>query len=534
MENKKLEDLKTDEEIIEFIKNKTSNSSDMYFRKVDVLGNTVNVVYNEATASTNLVSDFVIRSLEDISNLDKVNNKLSSIENILGEVPANESKVEKKEKLYKKLKYDLDVLKERDLIGLMEDSLSICKVEKLDLKEDNIFYYLYSGFTLIIYNLEILAVETKENLDRTITEPVTEVAVRGPKDGFVENFQKNVGLIRKRIKDENLVLNEKKIGRRSKTKIGLMYIKDIAKPEFIKYIENKLKGIDIDAIIDSNYIVELIEDSKKTDFPVTLVTERPDVASFYLLQGRAVIVVENTPFAIVVPVFMEDFIKNIDDYYQKDSNIFITKIIRYIAFIITLFTPALYIALITFDQEAIPTELLISFATQREGVPFPAAIEALLMIGAFEILRESDYRVPNVAGNTLSIVGALILGDAAVSAGIVSPIMIIVVAITTISGMMFTDINMVNAVRKWRIIHLFFASIAGLFGFGISVLMFITKLSSIDSFTKPYTYPISPFDFTQIGERILRRKNIADDTKRQKILTNNLTKYNKSGEQIEK
>ena len=160
-------------------------------------------------------------------------------------------------------------------------------------------------------------------------------------------------------------------------------------------------------------------------------------------------------------------------------------------------------------------------------MPFPAFFEAALMIISFEILRESDYRVPNVAGNTLSIVGALILGDAAVSAGIVSPIMIIVVAITTISGLMFTDINVVNALRKWRLIHLFFASIAGILGLGVSVLIFTVKMTSITSFTKPYTYPFAPVDFTQIGERILARKNIADDTKRQKILTNNLTKFNK-------
>lgn len=529
MNDKEIKNIKTSEDLVEFIKLKTSNSSDMYFRKVNVLEEDIYIIYNECTASTELVSNFVIRSLEDISKSNMTDEKLENIKNNLEDEKINKEnlRIKKKEKLYKDLNLKLNKINEEELIDKIEKTLSICKVKKIDLKEDNIFYYLFSGFTLIVHNKKILAVETKENLDRSIQEPITEVAVKGPKDGFLENFQKNVGLIRKRLKDEHLVLNEKKIGRRSKTKVGLLYVEDIAKKEFVRYIEDKLKNIDIDGIIDSNYIVEIIEDSNKSDFPVTISTERPDVASFYLLQGRVVIIVENSPFAIVVPVFMEDFIKNIDDYYQKGSNIVLTKIIRYLALFITLFTPAFYVALTTFDQESIPTQLLVSFVTQREGVPFPAFFEAALMIISFEILRESDYRVPNVAGNTLSIVGALILGDAAVSAGIVSPIMIIVVAITTISGLMFTDINVVNALRKWRLIHLFFASIAGILGLGVSVLIFTVKMTSITSFTKPYTYPFAPVDFTQIGERILARKNIADDTKRQKILTNNLTKFNK-------
>lgn len=260
-------------------------------------------------------------------------------------------------------------------------------------------------------------------------------------------------------------------------------------------------------------------------------SERPDLVSFYLLQGRIALVVENTPFVIIIPAFLNDFINNIEDYYQKDLNVVITKFIRYLAFIITIITPALYVALITFDQESIPTQLLLSFSTQREGVPFPAYIEAFIMIFAFEILREGDYRVPNTGGSTLSIVGALILGDAAVSAGIVSPIMIIVIAITTISGLMFTDISMANALRSWRIIFLIFSSIAGLVGVGVACVLLISKLASTTSATKPYTYPIAPFNFDTISKNIIKRTNISKDMKREKILTNNLTKYKIEKEQ---
>ena len=228
-----------------------------------------------------------------------------------------------------------------------------------------------------------------------------------------------------------------------------------------------------------------------------------------------------------MPAFITDFINNIEDYYQKDINVSVTKFIRYIAFFITIFTPAIYVALTTFDQESIPTELLLSFATQREGVPFPAYFEAFLMIISFEILREGDFRIPNIGGSTLSIVGALILGDAAVNAGIVSPIMIIVIAITTISGLMFNDLNMSNALRTWRFILLIFASIAGLVGVAIGLVLLIIKLASTTSATKPYTYPIAPLNFDSLSKYLFKRENISKDYKRQKILTDNLTKYTK-------
>ena len=249
------------------------------------------------------------------------------------------------------------------------------------------------------------------------------------------------------------------------------------------------------------------------------------MVAFYLLQGRIALVVENSPLVLVIPAFITDFLNNIEDNYQKNINVSLTKIVRYLAFIITIFTPALYVALVTFDQESIPTELLLSFSTQRAGVPFPAYLEAFLMIFSFEILREGDFRVPNAGGSTLSIVGALILGDAAVNAGIVSPIMIIVIAITTISGLMFTEINMANALRTWRIILLIFSSAAGLVGLAIGMVLMIIKLASTTSSTKPYTYPIAPINVDMIQKSIFERKNISIDTKRQKILTDNLTKY---------
>ena len=504
-------------QIIENIKKNTECSSDISFRKIKFDSEDIHIVYAEAMVSTDLISNFIIRSINEISSEFNIELEKDS---------KNNKKINAKQKWreYLKSQVNQDEKNVNPVLQLIKDKVDINNVKVIDGKEDDIFYYLFSGFTLVIYEGEILALETKKNIDRSISEPIIENNIRGPKDAFNENFMTNVGLIRKRLKTEKLILKDQKIGRRSKTKIGMLYINDIAKKEVIKYVEERLSKIDIDGILDSNYIVEFIEGEKNADFPTTLITEKPDLVSYYLLQGRVALIVENSPFVIIVPAFLQDFINNIDDSYLKSTNLTLTRIVRYIAFVLTIFTPAVYVALITFDQEAIPTDLLISFAIQRDSVPFPAFFEAILMILSFEILRETDYRVPNVAGNTLSIVGALILGDAAVNAGIVSPIMIIVIAITMISGLMFSDINILNTLRTWRIIFLFFASISGIFGIGVALMFFVIKLCSTTSIDKPFTYPLAPINVSKLDKNFISRKNISKDTKRQKILTDNLTK----------
>ncbi|MBQ8380221.1 MAG: spore germination protein [Clostridia bacterium] len=489
--------------ILEYIKSRCESLDDVYFRQLEIEGEKIYLVSSDAMTDSNLLSNFVIRSIiECIKNSDK--KEEIDINNL-------EQKILKRLKIEKR-KIDF------------EDVLSISKIKKLDINSEDVFKYIFSGFAIIIYNELFYAVEVKASLTRSISEPSSENSVRGAKDSFVENIIKNVGLIRNRIKSEELAYKEQEVGRKTKTKVALMYMKDIAKNELVKYVENKIEQIDIDGILDVNYIQEFIEEENDSDFPVSINTQRPDIVSYYLLQGRIVILVDNSPFVLILPAFFEDFINNVDDLYQKSKNVTLTKIVRYISLAITIMTPALYLAIITFNQESIPSQLLRSFTAQREGVPFPAFLEALIMIFAFEILKESDLRANKVTGNTLSIVGALILGDAAVSAGIVSPIMIIVVAITTISGLMFSDINMINALRKWRIVFMLSSSLCGIIGIGIASILLIASLVDTKSYTKPFTYPIAPFNFTEAKKNILNRINISKDKNRQKILTNNLTK----------
>ena len=458
------------------------------------------IAYNEALVDSNLISNYVIRSvveiLKDKSNEDTNNISLKEkIEKQLGQSNVN-----------------------------LENYIAINKIKKIEKESDDVFLYLMSGFVLLVLDNSVYVVEARGNLYRGISEPAGENSIRGAKDSFVESIIKNVGLIRNRIKTEELVYAENIIGKKTKTKFGIMYVNTIAKQDLVKYVEDKLKNIDIDGILDVSYIQEFIEEENEADFPVSITTERPDVVSYYLLQGRIVVLVDNSPYALILPAFFEDFFNNIDDYYQRKSNVFLTKIIRYICMILTVMTPAIYLSLITFDQESIPTDLLISFTSQREGVPFPAFVEAIIMIFAFEVLRESDLRSNKISGNTLSIVGALILGDAAVSAGIVSPIMIIVVALTVISGLTFQDINIINALRRWRIVFLIFSSLCGLVGIAIASTFYITSLVSTNSYTKSFTYPLAPLNEIEAKYNILSRSFIPKTVNRQKILTNNLTK----------
>ena len=486
--------------IVEYIKSKCKNLDDMYFRKMIIKNKKVWVIFNDALVDSDLVSNYIIRSLvETINNYEKTSSEKETL----------------KEKINKKLN-DSEI----DL----ENSIAINKIKKLNIDEDNVFKYLLSEFVVIILENTIYAMEAKSSLSRSIDEPKNENSVRGAKDSFVESIMKNVGLIRNRIKTPDLVYKEKEIGTKTKTKVGIMYISSVAKADLVELVDEKIGKIIIDGILDVNYIQEFIEEKNQSDFPVSINTERPDIASYYLLQGRIVILVDNSPYALVLPSFFEDYINNIDDLYQKSRNVTLTKIIRYVCLVLTVMVPAFYLSLITFDQESIPTDLLISFSTQREGVPFPAFVEAAAMIFSFEILRESDLRSNKMSGNTLSIVGALILGDAAVSAGIVSPIMIIVVALTMISGLTFSDINLINGLRKWRIIYMFLASICGLIGIGIATTFFVISLVSTSSYTKTFTYPVAPLNFTEIKKNLFSRISISEDDKRQKILTNNLTK----------
>ncbi len=367
------------------------------------------------------------------------------------------------------------------------------KTLKITSKEIN--YYLNNGYTLVIHKNDIYALETKANIIRSVTTPETQMSINGPKDAFVESYQVNLGLIRRRIKSPQLAIKEYRLGKSTKNLTGVIYMNNIADKETINRLCHIIETIDIDGIIDSSYIANYIEKYEKQSFiPNSFKTERPDYVVNALLDGKVAVICDNSPFVLVVPVFIIDFINPPLDNYSEPKGINHLKLLRIICFIITLTLPAIYIALTNYNQESIPTNLLISFAKERQGVPFSSIIEALIMLFTYEMLRESDIRFPSNYGSAISILGALILGEASVTAGIVSPIMIIIIAITFISSLIFTDIDFINSIRHYRYLFLISAGFFGLFGIMLTTIYFLGRLNSRTSLHKPTSLPSAPLD----------------------------------------
>ena len=385
-------------------------------------------------------------------------------------------------------------------------------------------YFLTNGFSIIIYGNVIYAVETKAELTRNIDPPNVETSINGPKDSFTENYQTNIGLIKRRIKTGSLKIISKEIGRRTHTETGIIYFEDIVDLNLVKKIEEKINQIDIDGITDSSTIAFLLNGENTSVYPTIIQSERPDIVVTALLEGKIAIVIDTSPFALIIPAFFIDFINPNIDNYNKNINVNFIKILRILAFFISMTTPALYISLINYNQETIPTSLLVNFALQRERVPFPTIVETILMLLVCEILRESDLRFPSSYGSAISILGAIIIGEASVEAGVVSPIMIIVVAITFVSGLIISNLEMNNSLRFFRGIFIIASCFLGLFGMLLAFLFFLIYTTNTKSFDKIYSAPISPFEKNYFWQSVLK-KNIEKDKKRSKLFTTkNFTK----------
>lgn len=439
------------------------------------------VIYLESVTGSDKVNDYVLKKLTSINNLKNV--KRNHLESI---IPGPNT-----------IKID---------------------------NSDKIEFYLTNGFTIVLSEKEILAFETKADINRSVSTPEVQKTIYGPKDSFTENIQINLGLLKRRIKSSHLKSEDLNMGRLTNTKVEILYIDNVTDLDLVKKIKDKLKKVDLDGIIDSGHISQILSESNKTQFPSIATSERPDAIATALLEGKVCIMVDTSPFVLIIPAFFADFLNPVVDNYSKDSYANFFKILRFLSFFLTMITPGFYIALINYNMETIPTSLLVNFASQLDGVPFPTIIEALIMILVCEILRESDIRFPNSFGSAISILGALILGEAAVNAGIVSPIMIIVIAFTFITSLIFTDLEFINAIRFFRLIFLISASLYGLYGIGIAFIYFLIHVNNITSLGKPYFYPLSPFDLTYLKKTLLKGKFI-NDTKRSKMLTKkNITK----------
>lgn len=339
---------------------------------------------------------------------------------------------------------------------------------------------------------------------RSVSEPVAETEVRASRDGFIESIRTNTSLIRRRIKDYSLRIEPMKIGERTKTDIAIVYIDNLVDKGILGELKSRLERIKVDSILESGYLEELIEDTPFSLFPTIEHTERPDKASAAILEGRIIVLVDNTPFCLIVPTVFWQYIQATGDYYETFQIATFTRLLRLIAIFMSVSLSSFYIMLSSFHQEMYPTLLALRVAAGREGVPFPALVEVLIMEVTFEILREAGLRMPKPVGQAVSIVGALVIGEAAVNAGLVGPILIIIVAAEGISAFAIPAYSMSVSFRFLRFPLIILSGSLGLLGFLGGTIAIVVHMLSLRSFGAPFLAPINPFRLRGSKDALVR------------------------------
>ncbi len=387
----------------------------------------------------------------------------------------------------------------------LEENLPVSNIQQVNMVQDVIKQISEGNPVLLIdQKSQGISMGLAKLEKRSVEEPSAESVVRGPRDGFTETLSVNISLLRRKLKGPDLKMNSFSIGRYSQTKVVVMYIDGLVDQTLLEEINNRLSRINIDGALDSGYIEEFIEDYPYSPFPQILNTERPDVASANLLEGRVAILVDGSPFALVAPITFYSLYQTAEDYYQRFLMGTLIRWLRYACLLIALLLPSTYVAILTYHQEMIPTTLLLSIAKSREEIPFPALVEALIMEITFEALREAGVRLPKQVGSAVSIVGALVIGQAAVSAGLVSAPMVMVVAITGIASFAIPRYNAAIAIRMLRFPIMFMAGTLGLLGIILCLLTIIVHLSTIRSFGVPYLSPMAPMKGNEMKDVLLR------------------------------
>lgn len=415
--------------------------------------------------------------------------------------------------LLKPLMLEMEMLRNQDG-SFHEDVLESVRYRILtmaDLKTvsdyNSICHHISSGDAVFLIDgiKEALVAGTRSWEGRGVERPENEVVVYGPKESFTETVRFNTAMIRRRIKSANLKIEGFVMGRVTKTDVVLCYINGITPPNLVEEIRSRLGKIDIDAVLDPEYLQEFIADTKNTIFVQVQNTEKPDRVCGHLLEGRVAILVDGSPTAMILPVSFPQFWIAAEDYYTPFIPASLYRIGRFIAFLLALLLPGIYVAVTTYHQEMLPTALYLTIAAARQGVPFPIFVEAFLMEATFELLREAGLRLPRAVGPAVSIVGALIIGDAAVRAGLVSTPMVVVVAFTGIASFVAPNYNAALIIRIARFGFLAAAAALGFLGIMALLILMLVRMASLSSLGMPYLSPMAPFNWSQLSDIILRR-----------------------------
>ncbi|MFB9276699.1 spore germination protein [Cohnella cellulosilytica] len=365
---------------------------------------------------------------------------------------------------------------------------------------------LLAGSTMVYIDgsRSALLVSTKSLKQREVQEATSQSVVRGPREGFTEDLADNIALVRRRIQHPSLRIRRLRLGTKTRTFTAVMYMEGKADPAVLRELYARLDRIKLESVLESSYIEEFIQDKRYSPFPTVYNSERPDVIASALLEGRIAILVDGTPFVLVVPALFVQFFQSSEDYYQRSDFSSMVRLLRYFCFAISLLTPSVYVAITTYHQEMIPPPLLISLIGQREGIPFPAFVEALIMEVTFEVLREAGIRLPKSIGQSVSIVGTLVIGQAAVEAGFISAAMVIVVSLTAIANFALPAFNVAISIRMLRFALMAVAAVFGLFGIMISMILLALHLSSLESMGVPYMSSLAPFRWSRQKDTLLR------------------------------
>nr|WP_087974737.1 spore germination protein [Oceanobacillus rekensis] len=490
--NKKLDDN------LKNMKQMLGDPVDLVIRELILGGTRVAILYINGITDGNLINNNILKTIQDnLKQLESNGSKDSKDTN-----EPNESKKSKETK-------DSNLLDK-----VYQEIIAITDIEKYTTMDEVSFAVLNGSTALFIDGMDtVLLMGTTGGESRAIEEPDSESLIRGPRDGFVENITTNMTLIRRDIKDPNLRFKTYEVGKSSKQKLVVSYVEGITNPDIVNEINRRLKTIDIDYLSDSSFIEQWIEDSFMSPFPQIQSTERPDSVSSSLMQGKVAILLDGSPFALIAPTNFADALQSMEDYNQRWIPATFLRILRYFCAFLAVFLPSIYVALVSYHPGMIPSILTYSIAATREGVPFPAAIEAILMAVTFEILHEAGVRLPKIVAQTIGIVGGLVIGEAAVSAGIVSPIMVIVTALTAIASFSIPLYTVTITFRGLRFAFIIAASILGLYGLVLMYIVVNIHLVNLKSIGIPYTTPFAPF-FGRDWTDLIIRAPITKLTKR--------------------
>lgn len=439
----------------------TDINSDIVIREFDIIIRDKPVgaflIFIDGMTDRKIISEFILQPLMLLSNMD-IKSRETDVEEYIKKhlLPQNQFKTE---------------TKYREIIDGVNFGACALFVDGLD---------------------KVFLADVRSWEHRGVERPNTEMVIRGPQEGFNELMRVNTALVRKIIKDENLIVEIVKLGKRSRTPCSILYIKDIANVTLVEEVRRRLKGIKIDYILDSGELEQLLEDGKFLPAPQTLATERPDRVAAALTEGKVAIIMHGSPFALVAPATLPLLVHSSEDAYIRFPYANMLRLIRQIGIILALLLPGMYLAITNYHHEMIPTDLLLAIESSRERVPFPSIIEILIMEVSFELIREAGIRIPGPIGSTLGIIGALILGQAAVAANIVSPILIIIVALTGIGSFSVPNFSLALSFRLLRFLYIFLGLTAGFLGITLGLFLQGMWYVSAKSYGVPFMSPFGP------------------------------------------